>query len=256
MIDVNVYLHRWPFRRLPGDEPEALVAKLTAAGVRQAWCGSFDALLHRDVAAVNARLASDCRKHGGDLLRPFGTVNPTLPDWLDDVRRCHETHGMRGLRLHPNYQGYKLDDPRFAELAAAAAQRKLLLQIAVTMEDERTQHPLVLVPHVDLAPLVPLVKQLPELRVVLLNAFRGAKVNVVDQLAATERAWFDIAMKEGVGGVENLVKQVGHEKVLFGSYYPFFLHESAQWKLKESPLGGVQLEAISQGNAERLGSAS
>ena len=45
MIDTNVYLSRWPFRRLPLDETPALVAKLHEQGVEQAWAGSFDAVL-------------------------------------------------------------------------------------------------------------------------------------------------------------------------------------------------------------------
>jgi predicted TIM-barrel fold metal-dependent hydrolase len=252
MIDVNVYLHHWPFRRLPADEPEALVAKLRAAGVTQAWCGSFEALLHRDVAGVNTRLASDCRKFGSGLLEPFGTVNPTLPDWPDDLCRCRELHGMRGIRLHPNYHGYKLDDPRCGELLAAAAEHKLIVQVTAMMEDERTQHPLVQVPHVDASPLVAQLQQHGDLRVVLLNGFRNAKVDVVDKLAATRRCWFDIASKEGVAGVESLVKQVGYDRVLFGSHAPLFIHESALLKLKESPLAGMQLAAIARGNAEEL----
>ncbi|MGC3971383.1 MAG: amidohydrolase family protein [Pirellulales bacterium] len=252
MIDVNVYLHRWPFRRLSADEPETLVAKLCAAGVTQAWCGSFEALLHRDVAGVNSRLTSDCRKFGSGLLEPFGTIHPLLPDWQDDVRRCQETHGMRGIRLHPNYHGYKLDDSACGELLALAAERKMVVQIVATMEDERTQHPLVQVPHVDPTPLIKLLEQHAGLQIVLLNAFRGAKVDVVDKLASTGRCWFDIATREGVAGVEGLVRQVGHERVLFGSHAPLFIHESAVLKLKESPLAGVQLEAVTRGNAEEL----
>src|SRR5690349_15363341 len=52
LVDVNVYLSRWPFRRPPGDETPALVAELRRQGVEQAWAGSFDAPLHRDVAGV------------------------------------------------------------------------------------------------------------------------------------------------------------------------------------------------------------
>ena len=44
IVDVNVSLHRWPFRRLKGDEPSEMVTKLRAQNVSQAWAGSFDAL--------------------------------------------------------------------------------------------------------------------------------------------------------------------------------------------------------------------
>ena len=76
IIDTNVYLGRWPFRRVYGDEPTELVSKLREQGVVQAWTGAFDSLLHRDVAAVNARLAKECHSHGEGLLVPFGATNP------------------------------------------------------------------------------------------------------------------------------------------------------------------------------------
>ena len=206
--------------------------------------------MHKDVGAVNARLADECRRHG--LFVPFGTVNLQLPEWEEDVRRCHEQFHMPGLRLYPNYHGYTLDDPRFARLLDMATERRLVLQLVVLMEDERTQHPLVRVPHVNVTPLLALLTTRPELQVVLLNWFRAANAELLPKLARAGQVFFDIATAEGVGAVSNLLKQVPVERVLFGSHAPFFYFESAFLKLKESPLTTEQLAAIQSGNARPL----
>ncbi len=252
MIDTNINLERWPFRRFVDDAPDRLVAKLKARGVTQAWAGSFDGLFHRDIAAVNQRLAETCQQFGRDFLKPFGTVNPVLPDWHDDLRRCHEAHKMPGLRLHPNYHGYTLDDPRFAELLSLAADRGLIVQLVLSMEDERTQHALHLVPHVDPKPLAGVIAKLPKLRLVLLNAFRSLPVLKAAEVAKAGQVWFDIAMLESVAGIAKLIEQVSPERVLFGSHSPLFYFESAELKLVESGLPEPILKQIRSSNAERL----
>ena len=62
MIDTNVYLGHWPFRRHGFEETTKLAAKLRAAGITEAWAGSFEGLLHKDMAGVNARLAAECAR--------------------------------------------------------------------------------------------------------------------------------------------------------------------------------------------------
>jgi len=252
LIDTNISLSRWPCRRLPLDETPALVARLRSQGVKQAWAGSFDGLLHKDIASVNARLAADCRKNGRGVLVPFGSVNPRLPDWEDDLRRCQEEHKMPGIRLHPNYHGYKLDDLAFARLLDLARERGLIVQLAVSMEDERTQHPLMRAPHVDVAPLVALLASRSNLRIVLLNWSRGVSSALLAKLSAAGSVYFDIATLEGVGGVANLLEQVPLDRVVFGSHAPFFYLESAVLKLKESALSESQVAAIQAANARRL----
>jgi predicted TIM-barrel fold metal-dependent hydrolase len=256
MIDVNVWLSRWPFRRLPDDEPADLVRRLRSLGVTEAWAGSLDAVLHRDLAAANSRLVAACRAHGAGLLRPFGAVNPLLPDWREELRRCHEEHGMLGIRLHPNYHGYALGDPAFADLLGEAARRGLIVQIALKMEDERTLHPLLKsLPTTEPAPLAGLVARQPPPKIVLLNTLGNRLGESLKRLLSTGAICVDIATLEGAAGLENLIRQVGHDPLLFGSHAPLFYADAAHLKLKESVLTPEQSNAVRQGNAKRLRSS-
>ncbi|MEO8125475.1 MAG: amidohydrolase family protein [Bryobacteraceae bacterium] len=249
ILDTHAYLSRWPFRRLAGDEPAEFVAAMRKQGVAQAWVGSFDALLHKDLGGVNARLAADCRTHGAGLLVPFGSVNPVLPDWQEDVRRCREQHRMPGIRLHPNYHGYTLADPRFSDVLRLAARFGLIVQLVVTMEDERTQHPLLQVSSVELGPLAKVVSGIPALRLVVVNQSKDAPVQ---EIAAAGQVYFDFAMVERLRGVATLARLVSPARVVFGSHFPLFYFESATLKMREAGLSEGDSRAISEGNARRL----
>ncbi len=250
IIDVNVHLSRWPFRRLRGDDPEELVSHLRSRGVGQAWAGSFDGLLHKDIEGVNRRLADDCRRHGGGMLVPFGSVNPKLPDWEEDVRRCVEEHRMPGIRLHPNYHGYTLEDPVVERLLRAAAGRGLAVQVVLKMEDERVQHPLVRVAPVDATILGSLAPNIPGLRLMILNGPGPLKPDAVKTVAAAG-VGYDFAMQEGITGVARLIDQIGLDQVFFGSHFPFFTWESSRLKVVESGLEASAERAVLSGNAER-----
>jgi predicted TIM-barrel fold metal-dependent hydrolase len=251
-VDVNVYLGHWPFRRLKGDEPGELAAKLKDKDIQKAWVGSFDGVLHRDLAAVNARLADDCTRHGKGLLLPFGTVNPAMPFWEEDLRRCHEQHHMPGIRLYPAWHGYGLNSQAFASLLKAAAERGMIVQLVLKLEDERTLNPVIRLQPLDPTPLVELVAGVPRLRLVLLN--HGGIVNpaLLRKLVEAGQVYADIATVEGMGGVAKLLQTVPPSRLLFGSHYPFYYLESALLKLREADLEPVQEKAIRSGNAERL----
>ena len=251
LIDTHVYFSRWPFRRVPGDETPELVRQLKQRGVTSAWVGSFDALLHRDVGAVNIRLAQECANHREIQLVPFGTVNPTLPDWEEDLRRCHEVHHMPGIRLHPDFHGYKMDDARFEHLLDLATQRGLLVQIGIGMEDPRLQPPLAILPPVDPAPLFNLLAKYPRARVELLNYWRTYRNNRVLQarLNSLPQVCFDTATIERMAGIEELLAAMPSLRLVFGSYAPYYNFGSSWQKLHESVLGAERLQAIRQGQA-------
>lgn len=251
IIDTNVSLGQWPFRQVPLHPTSAVVEKLRGLAIAEAWAGSFEALLHKDISGVNARLAEDCQGRGGGLLMPIGAVNPMLPGWEEDLRRCADVHRMPGVRLHPNYHGYTLEDPLFERVLRLAVERGLFVQLSVIMEEERTIHPLVNVPPTDTAPLATVLENVPGVRLQLLNAFRTLRGVAVTSLAA-HGVRFEIAMLEGVAGIEKLLGQIPPGSLCFGSHAPFFYPESAQLKLQESVLTAGQMKALCSDNARQL----
>ena len=252
MIDVNVHLSHWPFRRLPLDETPRLVERLQKLGMTKAWAGSYDGMLHRDPSSVNARLAAECVANGQGLLEPVGTLHLGMSGWQEDLRRCHERHGMRVIRLYPSYHGYPLTAPEVGELLGQAAERKLVVQIAAKLEDERTQHPLVVVKAAELDGLQGWLMQTPAARVVLLNALGLVRGEALSRWAMAGQVWFETAMLEGVAGISGVLKHVPAERLLLGSHAPFFVPEAAPLKLRESDLGETLRQQIAVENAQRV----
>lgn len=252
LVDCNVSLGRWPSRRLPLDEPATLVRGLRRAGVAKAWAGSFEGILHNDLAGANECLAEVCARDGRNLLIPFGTINPRLPGWECDLDRCVHEHKMSGIRLYPSYHGYTLEDPAFAGLLRVVDTMGLIIQLPVLLEDERTQHPLMAAKHLDVRPLPKLLKDSDRVRVLLLNWWRGVPRALLPALTGSGRVFLDVATVEGVNGIRSLLEDIPLSCVVFGSHSPFFYFESALLKLQESELAKHELLALRAGNARKL----
>ena len=136
----------------------------------QAWAGSFDGLLHRDIAGVNTPARS-----GLPRLRPGHSDSL----WIHESQASRLAGRRAALPGRAQDAGnppapqlswiQALDDPVFAELLKLATDRRLIVQLAFCMEDARTQPPLMRVPAVDIAPLADVVKSTAGLRLELLN---------------------------------------------------------------------------------------
>lgn len=252
VIDTNASLFQWPFRRLPLDEVDSLVAKMRSLGVTQVWAGSFEGVLHRDVTGVNERLVEACRRH--DELVAIGSIHLESPGWESDLRRCLETHKMPGVRVHPNYHGVSLADPRFVSMLHQTASAGRFVQIAVSMEDTRTQHPLVQVADVDLTPLPKLMRQVAGAKVQLLNDRGRSKLQT--ELLETPGVFFDCARLDGTDGIRNLIRSGGVGRVLLGTHAPFLIPEAALIRACESDLTEVELHSLLFKGAETLRGSS
>jgi len=77
-------------------------------------------------AATSAAQVRPCNIYAGYLqktypqISAFGSIHPDCADWkahLDTLRGM----GIRGIKLHPDFQGFRLDDPRLLPIFEEAA---------------------------------------------------------------------------------------------------------------------------------------
>jgi predicted TIM-barrel fold metal-dependent hydrolase len=260
IIDCNVHVFDWPFRKLKYARTEAFLSKLRKHRITKAWAGSFEAVLNKQHDASNRRLAEECQAHGDGMLVPIGSVNPAAPDWEEDLRRCHAQYLMLGVRLYPTYHGYALDHANLPRLLDEAAKRGMLVQIVLRLEDERVHHPAIAAPAVDVSPLPEVLKKVPQAKVQLINSAGPLLAGNVGVLVKETNVTFDIAATEGNGGIGRLIEgtnpsykgAIPVERLVFGSHAPFFPCESALLKLFESPLTLDQMEKLMHANARRI----
>ena len=249
-IDTNVDLFAWPFRTLKYQKTEDLVDKLQQHGVRQAWAGSHEALFHRNVDLVNRRLVEECETKGQGVLIPFGTVNPLFPDWEWDLQQCAEAYDMPGIRVYPSYQGFSIADEEFRRLLYMASERGLIVQIAVDMEDERLQHPVAPIYTANMSSLPGTLAEIPDAKVMLLNAFRGVRGDLFATFINETDVTFGISRLDGAGEIERVLNgrdgryaiegtKMSEERLVLGFHvgghevhgdtvFPF-LHKHLQW---------------------------
>jgi predicted TIM-barrel fold metal-dependent hydrolase len=252
ITDTHIYLGHWPHQTLTSEDPAKLVAQLRKSGVTQAWTGSFDGLFHKDVAAVNNRLAGTCTEFGEGLFIPFGTVNPTLPDWEEDIRRCHESFHMPGIRLHPNYHGYKLDDPRFSRILEMAAARGMIVQLVSWMEDERHFLLSPSTTRVDLKPLADRAAVLLNVRLLVSGSDWTSGTETMRPLSQTKQIYFDCTRARTASDVRRIVDAANVDRVVFGSGAPLHNLEDDIARLQEAKLSDSHWQLITSKNASGL----
>ena len=252
LIDTHVYIDHWPHACLPADGPTDLIATLRHNNVSHAWTGSFDGLFHKNIGAVNQRLSDFCAQQENDLLIPFGTVNPTLPDWEEDIRRCHEQFHMPGIRLHPNYHGYMLDDPRFARLLHVTAGRGVIVQLVACLDNALHKWLTPAAAQVDLKPLGQVISKLTNLRLVIAGGVSNVDDEAIRNLLSSKQVYFDVVHLADGNSLTTFVDRASTKRIVFGSGTPLYSIEPARFKLQNAKISNERRSAIASRNAARL----
>jgi len=209
-------------------------------------------MLHKDIGSVNARLAAECRSYGKGLLLPFGSVNPKLPDWREDLRRLPRGTPDGRHTVAPELPRLRFEGSavRRTPLDGGAARA----HCAARAQDGGRAN----AASADAGPLGGCGAA---------SGSRESHRGPTDGGSALERhayrstvppvggcrpGLFEISMLDSLGTLDQLVEDVSIERVLFGSNYPLFYFEAAVLKVREASLTEPQRQAIFEGNARRL----
>jgi predicted TIM-barrel fold metal-dependent hydrolase len=249
--DVNAFLGAYPFRRVPGTSPEALLAAVERCGIDQAWVSHLPGIFWRDPAAGNDWLVDTARRH--PALRPVPAVHPEQTGW-ESVLRLAADAGAPAVRCDPTFYGIAPAGPSMRALVAACARAGLALMLAVRLEDGRQRHPHDHAPELPAAAVRALIRADAGARLVVTHADRPfieeAHFGSTPDEAA--RIWWDICWIWGPpeDHLETLLRTIGPSRFLFGTGQPLRIPENAAAKLDLLDLEPAERASLETHNAE------
>jgi predicted TIM-barrel fold metal-dependent hydrolase len=251
--DVNVFLGSYPFRRVPGTAPDAILTAMDRTGIGAAWVSHLPSLFWKDPAAGNDWLYQVC--DGEPRFSPIPSLQPELAHW-EDVLSQAGTRQAPAVRCDPQFQAVDPLGTPMRRLVAACGEAGLPLVMAVRLEDLRQRHPNDVAS--DLAPSAvrTLIRSHPKTRLVITHADRGfiEEVHFGSTPEEAGRIWWDISWIWGPpeDHLKTLVRTIGAGRFLFGTGMPLRIPENGPAKLELSECTADELKLIESDNAARL----
>ena len=178
----------------------------------------------------------------------FGTLHPAYVDWEDELERM-KAGGLRGIKLHPDFQGFALNDRRLLPIFESA-QDDFVFEIHIGSDDP-----------LDKAPSSPfmladLMRSFPRLRVIGAH-FGGYQMwdYSLEALGDFENLWIDTSSTTPYvtpSLLQRLLARHSPDRLLFGTDWP--LYDPAHELERLRTMSGLSEHAIERilSNAGRL----
>ena len=236
VIDCHGHLGHWPLVNMPKIEVHELLQTMDRLGIDR-LCLSHFLGVFCDFKRGNDLLAETIAKYPGRLVGQVA-VNPRYPNEIvEELDRCEKRHGMRLVKIHPFCHDYPADGPGYRALWDYANEQELVV-LTHTWDSDGTCGP---------ERFGPIARQHRRVKIILAHA--GVTQRGCEQAIGVARRhdnlYLDVASSQPhVGMIERFVREVGAERVLFGSDMPV-LEPAAQ-------LGRVAYAEISEENKEKI----
>lgn len=218
----------------------------------------------RQVEHINesaAGIAANAEETG---ILSFGCMHPDFQGWRDEMKRI-KALGLKGIKLHPVYQGVDFDDVRFLRILDLAGELGLVVVthagLDIGFPGVVKCSPEMVVRAIKQVGPVKLVlahmggwrcwdqvlELLPEWPVCIDTSFSTGRMAPKD----SHYSETELQLLDGEGFLK-LVRAFGPERVLFGSDSPWSSQKASIEWLRALPLAENELAAILGENAQRL----
>lgn len=162
-----------------------------------------------------AELETKYNLHSLPQIVPFGTYHPDDPDWLKEIQRLRKS-GVKGIKLHPEFQGIDLGDPRLKDFwAEIESDFIVLIHVGDPVHSEFN--------HSTPQKVVAILDNFPKLKIIAAHLGGYLFWNEVLDVLAGRDLYLDTSSALSYIDPDLLHKILakhGTEKILFGSDYP------------------------------------
>jgi predicted TIM-barrel fold metal-dependent hydrolase len=182
-------------------------------------------------------------------LIPLVSVHPADPDAIANICRIKAT-GLRGIKLHPYYQDFVLDDPAMFPIYRAISDNNLILVCHTGFD--------VAFPHIrrcDPVRIANLLDRFPDLKFVATHLGAWRDWDEVEKHLLGKNIYIEISFSLGCAGDEQVRRILtGHpaNRLLFGSDSPWQDQSETLEGLRHLRLDPGLNEAILAGNAATI----
>ena len=251
-VDVNVLLGAYPFRKVPGTSPDALLQAMDRVAIDEAWVSHLPSLFWRAPGDGNAWLYETTGRQS--RFKPVPAVHPGLAGWELALGEAAD-RGAPVVRCDPTHYGLEPTGPEMRVLVAACGAARLPLMLAVRLEDARQRHPNDRAPELSAAAVRALIRSDEDVRLVITHADRAfiEEVHFGSTPEEAARLWWDVSWIWGPpeDHLATLLETIGVHRFVFGTGQPLRLPETSVAKLDLLDLATAQRAAIESENATR-----
>ena len=198
-------------------------------------------------------------------LLSFGCMHPDFDGWKEELARVRDL-GLKGIKLHPQYQDTDFDDPRYLRILDRCGELGLVVLthagLDIGMPGKDNCAPEMVARALDQVGPVKLVLAhmggwrqwdrvealLPGTGVYLDTSFSLGEITPLDDGHYRPG---DLPLLDEAAFLR-MVRRFGPDRILFGTDSPWDDQETALARLRALPLEPAELEAILGGNAKRL----